>query len=42
MNKNIKQEIHIYCKNRERHKKRYINKIKYKIKAETHKVKKEW
>ena len=49
MDREMKQEIHIYCKNREERKKRYDNKRKYdrsdrgnNCPSKTNKIKKEW
>lgn len=49
MDRDMKQEVHMYCKNREERKKRYDNKRKYdrndrgdNYSSKTRKIKKEW
>ena len=49
MDREMKQEIHMYCKNKEERRKRYNDKRKYdksdrrdKFSSKTHKIKKEW
>lgn len=44
MDREMKTEVHMYCKNREQRKNRYANKMKDKQKSERKalKIKKEW
>lgn len=48
MERELKQELHVYCKNREERRKRYDNKLKhnkggkYCCSSKSHKSKKEW